>query len=211
MNIANEVAKILLEIGCVQVKPKDPFTYASGLKGPIYCDNRKVLSHVNERNIIIDAFIKLIQEKNFEFDQLAGLATAGIPHAAFIANKLDLPMIYIRDKAKGHGKGNQVEGDFVPGQKVLLIEDLVNQGSSLEKAVQGAVDAGLNVVGCLSIVDYEMSKARDILKKLNLDLFSLTKFSDLADTACVLGKIGKEEVELLRAWQKDPAGWHESL
>lgn len=211
MSVATEIAKILLNIECVQVSPSDPFTYASGLKGPIYCDNRKILSHVGERNKVVQSFIDLIKEKNFQFDQLAGLATAGIPHAAFIAGELGLPMIYIRDKAKGHGKGNQVEGHYQKGQKILLIEDLVNQGSSLEKAVDGATNAGLEVIGCLSIVDYEMPKSREILKKLKLDLFSLTNFSTLADTACALGKIGKDEIEMLKAWHRDPAKWHESL
>jgi len=204
---AKEVAKILFSLNCIQLKPSDPFTYASGLKGPIYCDNRQILSYVAERDVVIDYFVKLIESLDIEFDSLAGLATAGIPHAAWIADRLKKPMIYIRGKAKGHGKQNQVEGAIKEGQRILLVEDLVNQGKSLGDAYEGAVAAGLKPVGCVSIVDYDMANAKARLEELNLNLYSLTHFSDLVSYAKDSGIITDKETTLLNTWQNDPASW----
>lgn len=204
----NTIAGLLLEKGCLKVRPKEPFTYASGLKGPMYCDNRKILAHVKERGLIIDEFVKLIEKLNLKFDSICGLATAGIPHGALIAAQLNKPFIYVRSKPKEHGQKNQVEGFFQPNEKTLLIEDLVNQGKSLEEAVIGIREAGLKPVACLTIVDYEMSQAKERLNNLNIDLYSLTDFSHIIQTAEKLNMIENNEKETLIAWQQNPKEWH---
>jgi orotate phosphoribosyltransferase len=203
----NEIATILLEKDCLKVQPSSPFTYASGLKGPMYCDNRKILAHVSERTKIIDAFVKLIEKLDLKFDSLCGLATAGIPHGALIAERLKKPFIYVRSKPKGHGQQNQVEGHYSLNENTLLIEDLVNQGKSLEEAVLGIREAGLCPVACLSIVDYAMSNAKKRLVKLNLELYSLTDFNSIIDSAKKLKLIQSEEKKTLIAWQQNPESW----
>lgn len=204
---ANSIANLLISLECLQIRPADPFTYASGLKGPIYCDNRQILSYPKERTIIIDAFVEMIKKLDIQFDAVAGLATAGIPHAALIADRLECPMIYIRSKAKGHGKQNQVEGAYSSGQKILLIEDLVNQGSSLGEAVKAARNVGLDTVGCACIVDYETKAAKTIISDLNIDLYSLTNFTQVALCAKESGELGEENYQLLMSWHTDPKSW----
>ncbi|MBT7609735.1 MAG: orotate phosphoribosyltransferase [Bacteriovoracaceae bacterium] len=201
------IAKILLQKDCLRVRPKSPFTYASGLKGPMYCDNRKILAHVEERSQIIDAFIKLIKKLNLEFDSLCGLATAGIPFAALIAERLNKPFIYVRSKPKAHGQRNQVEGYYRPNEKTLLIEDLVNQGKSLEEAVVGIREAGLNAIACLSIVDYKMINAKKRLEELSLSLYSLTDFQNIIESAESLKLIQSDEKATIIAWQQSPEFW----
>lgn len=201
------VANILLELGCVKISPSDPFTYASGLKGPIYCDNRKVLGHPTARKEIVKGFIKVIQDNNLKYDHLAGLATAGIPHASFLAHELDQSMVYVRSKPKGHGKGNQVEGDYQKGQSVLLVEDLVNQASSLLEALSGLEKEELKPVGCLSIVDYQMDVAKERLEKANLTLYSLTDFDSLVNVLKNKNSLSSQDIELLKKWHADPKNW----
>jgi orotate phosphoribosyltransferase len=203
----NKIAKLLMGLKCVQISMKTPFNYASGLKGPIYCDNRKVISHVNARQQVIDAFLEKIKKSGIKFDSVAGLATAGIPHAAWIADKLSLPMIYVRGKAKEHGKKNLIEGDYSPGDKVILIEDLVNQGSSLENAVLGLQEAGLETAACFCIVSYQMKNVEKLLQKLNLSLFSLTDFSSILDVSKEFLKLSEEDISDLLEWQKSPETW----
>ncbi len=200
-------AEILLSIGAVEFKPEQPFTYASGLKGPIYCDNRKLLSHPSERAEIRDFFVEIVKECGLSFDHLAGLATAGIPHAAFIADKMDKSMVYVRSKPKAHGRRNQIEGDYREGQKLLLVEDLVNQGASLNEALLGVEDAGLKAVGCLAIVTYDSEASHQILKEWSLPLVTLTDFHTLSEAALKLDKISQRGRELLRQWQQDPVAW----
>lgn len=202
-----EVARGLIRENCVKFAPHNPFTYASGLKGPIYCDNRLILSHVDFRDKIVQSFLKVIEENFLQFDFVGGVATAGIPHAAFIADRLRRPMIYIRPKPKDHGQKNQVEGDYLPGQSVLLIEDLVNQGSSLVLAKQGLEQAGLISTQCLSIVDYQMRQASDKLNELSLTLFSLTDFEHLVNAALELQFIDLDGKKLLMDWHADPKEW----
>ena len=203
------IAQTLLEVGAVEVRPQEPFHYASGLNGPIYCDNRKLLSHTGARQKIRDAFVDLIREKKIDFDQLAGLATAGIPHASFIADQLNCPMVYIRSKPKAHGKRNQIEGDAGPNQKLLLVEDLVNQGASLEEALLGVKDAGLAAIGCLAIVTYQSQAASEVLSKYDVPLYNLTDFDTLCRVAKEMGKIEEADLELLKQWREDPKAWSE--
>jgi orotate phosphoribosyltransferase len=202
-----KIAKLLLSHNCIQLSPSQPFTYASGLKGPIYCDNRKLLSHVEARAEVIQAFAELVRSESFKYDKIAGLATAGIPHAALLAHELKEPMIYIRSKPKGHGKGNQVEGDFQSGEKLLLVEDLVNQASSLQEAVEGAAAAGLSAVACLCIVDYEMARAKERVLEMNFPLYSLTDFSTIASVGQEMKLLSADEHRLLMDWQSDPESW----
>jgi orotate phosphoribosyltransferase len=201
------IASKLIENGCVKLSPHSPFLYASGLKGPIYCDNRLILGHVDFRNEVINGFIELIKINELKFDLIGGIATAGIPHAAFIADRMKLPMVYVRPKAKEHGKKNQVEGYYQPNQSVLLVEDLVNQGSSLADAVGGLKASGLNSSTCLCIVDYQMANAKVRLNELSLDLYSLTDFDHLVEAALQLKFINEDGKKLLTNWHNDPKEW----
>ena len=202
-----DIARGLIEKGCVKLSPKDPFTYASGLKGPVYCDNRLILSHVDFREKIILAFLEMIKGHSLQFDLIGGIATAGIPHAAFIADRLKCPMVYVRPKAKEHGKKNQVEGYYQPNQSVLLVEDLINKGASLADAMWGIKNAGLVTTHCLSIVDYQMQEAKKRLNELSLTLYSLTDFDHLVEASFELKLIDNEGRKLLIDWQTDPKEW----
>lgn len=202
-----EIAKSLISKGCVKFSPENPFEYASGLKGPIYCDNRLILSHVNFRNQIIESFLKVIKGQQLKYDLIGGIATAGIPHAAFLADRLEAPMVYIRPKAKDHGKKNQVEGDYQVNQSVLLVEDLINQGASLAETMTGIHLAGLRSQDCLCIVDYQMKTAQKRAKELSLTLHSLTDFQFLLTAALELNFISLEGKKLLIQWQDDPKEW----
>ena len=209
--IASQIATILLQKSCLKVSPSSPFTYASGLKGPMYCDNRKILAFVEERALVIDAFVELIEELNLEYDAICGLATAGIPHGALIAERLRKPFIYARSKPKGHGKRNQIEGHFQSGDKVLIIEDLVNQGKSLEEAVLGIKDAELNPIACCSIVDYQMSMAIERAAKMQIPLYALTNFDSIMTVAVELNIINETEKSDLMVWQNNPQKWSDDF
>lgn len=202
-----EIAKKLLTLGAVKFSPTNPFTYASGLKGPIYCDNRLILSHVEFRETVILKFLEIIKEQSLKFDLVGGIATAGIPHAAFVADRLKAPMVYVRPKAKEHGRKNQVEGDYQSGQSVLLFEDLVNQGSSLVDAMAGLTTSELQCQSCLCVVDYQMQSAQIKIRELGLNLYSLTDFASLISGAHELNLIDKNGIELLEEWHTDPKTW----
>ena len=199
-NTAKEIAAILLDLGCVELSVSKPFQYASGLKGPIYCDNRKILSHPKERKKVISAFTERLNAKGWGYDHIAGLATAGIAHAALMAQDLEASMIYVRSKPKSHGKRQQLEGDFRQGESLVLVEDLVNQGASLNEALEGVKDAGLSTTGCLSIVHYQMPAATQVIDRCKLDFEYLTDFGHLCDVALEKGLIKPGEIELLRSW-----------
>lgn len=156
---AAQIAENLLEIGAVALRPHQPFTWTSGIKSPIYCDNRLTMSYPAIRDLIAESFAALIREAYPEAEVIAGTATAGIPHAAFAAQKLGLPMAYIRDKAKGHGKENQIEGLIKPGQKVVVIEDLISTGGSSLKAALAVREAGAEPLAVLAIFSYQLDKA----------------------------------------------------
>ena len=207
MSINTEVAKTLLNLGCVTLSPKNPYTYASGLKGPIYCDNRKIISDIEARNLVCNAFVDLIKRVGFDYDSIAGLATAGIPHGMLVADRLESSFVYVRSKPKAHGKGEQVEGSFQENDKLILIEDLVNQGKSLEDAVTGVKNAKLSPIACLCIVDYQTPAAITRSKELSLPIHSLTQFSNLVDTAVTMGLIDSEDKKLLEEWHVDPKAW----
>ncbi|MGG1514834.1 orotate phosphoribosyltransferase [Paenibacillus oryzisoli] len=205
--IAQHIAASLLEIGAVALRPQQPFTWTSGLKSPIYCDNRLTMSYPAIREAIADGFAALIKEKFPQAEVVAGTATAGIPHAAWVAQKLGLPMIYIRDKAKGHGKENLIEGTVKPGQKVIVIEDLISTGGSSLKAALAVNDAGAESLGVLAIFSYQLDKATEAFKAANMPLETLSNYSALLEVALEKGAIQASDMELLRSWRANPAAY----
>ncbi|MFC3745544.1 orotate phosphoribosyltransferase [Paenibacillus sp. GCM10012306] len=206
-NKSEQVASYLLEIGAVNLRPQEPFTWTSGIKSPIYCDNRLTLSYPEVRNYIADAFAELIKSRYPDAEVIAGTATAGIPHAAWVADKLNLPMAYIRDKAKGHGKQNQIEGLIAPGQKVIVIEDLISTGGSSIKAAQAVQEAGGVPLAVLAIFSYELDRATQAFTAAEIPLQSLSNYTTLIDVALSQSKIAASDVDLLHSWRKDPASF----
>lgn len=205
MSISQEVAKDLLEIQAVSLSPKKPYTWASGIKSPIYCDNRLTISYPKVRQTIAKGLAELIKDKFPGVEVIAGTATAGIPHAAFIAEEMNLPMIYIRSKPKDHGQGNQIEGVLQRDQKVVVIDDLISTGGSVLKAVDAAKEAGAEVIGVASIFSYDLSESRINFEKAHLPMISLTNYSTLIDVALTEGKITKDELNILEKWRENPA------
>ncbi|MBT2683095.1 orotate phosphoribosyltransferase [Bacillus sp. ISL-37] len=202
-----EIAEALLEIEAVSLQPDQPFTWSSGLKSPIYCDNRLTLSYPAVRRKVAKGLKHLISEHFPQAEMVAGTATAGIPHAAWVSELLDLPMSYVRSKAKGHGKGNQIEGKVTEGQKVVVVEDLISTGGSVIEAVQALREAGCEVLGVVSIFTYELEKGRQQLSAANIKAYSLTDFTSLANLAEEKGLITKENLDSLAEWRKDPSEW----
>lgn len=202
-----EVAEALLEIEAVSLQPENPFTWSSGLKSPIYCDNRLTLSYPVVRRKVAEGLKNLISEHFPEAEMVAGTATAGIPHAAWVSELLDLPMSYVRSKAKGHGKGNQIEGKVTEGQKVVVVEDLISTGGSVIEAVQALREAGCDVVGVVAIFTYEMEKGIQQMDSANISAYSLTDFTTLANLAEKKGLITKENLDSLAEWRKNPSEW----
>ena len=202
-----EVTKKLLEIDTIKVQPLSPFTWASGWKSPIYCDNRKILSFPETRSFIRDKFVEIIQNKYPQAEVIAGVATGAIAHGVLVADKLGLPFIYIRSKPKGHGLENLIEGDLKPGQKVVVIEDLVSTGESSLKAAEAVNNFGGEVIGMLSIFTYNFDVAKEKFKKANIELTPLSRYQVLIDTALAAGEISKDQIETLMEWRKDPANW----
>ncbi|NEW05304.1 orotate phosphoribosyltransferase [Paenibacillus sp. SYP-B3998] len=205
--IAQHVAASLLDIEAVSLRPHQPFTWTSGLKSPIYCDNRLTMSHPAIREAIADGFVALIQEKFPDAEVVAGTATAGIPHAAWVAQKLGLPMIYIRDKAKGHGKENLIEGSVQPGQKVIVIEDLISTGGSSLKAAVAVKEAGAVALGVLAIFSYQLDKATEAFEAADMPLHTLSNYTKLLEVALEKGKIKEEDMALLQSWRANPAAF----
>ncbi len=202
-----EVTKKLLEIDTIKIQPLSPFTWASGWKSPIYCDNRKILSYPETRTFIRDKFVEIIKKKYPQAEVIAGVATGAIAHGVLIAEKLGLPFIYVRSKPKGHGLENLIEGDLKPDQKVVVIEDLVSTGESSLKAAEAVNNFGGKVIGMLSIFTYNFDVAKEKFKKANIELTPLSNYQVLIDTALEAGEISKDQIETLMEWRKDPANW----
>ena len=204
---AKKTAEYLLQIKAIKLHPSNPFTWASGWKSPIYCDNRKTLSFPEVRSYIRDSFASLVKELYPGTEMIAGVATGAIAHGALVADKLGLPFIYVRSGAKEHGLGNQIEGYYEQGQKVVVIEDLISTGGSSLNAVKALREAGCEVLGMVAIFTYEFKKASDGFATENCTLNTLSNYSVLVDTAVKTGFIGKEEVETLKKWRVDPSTW----
>lgn len=201
------IAEKLLEINAVSLKPNDPFTWTSGMHSPIYCDNRLTLSYPAVRKEIAAGLKKLILKQFPGVEIIAGTATAGIPHAAWVSELMDLPMCYVRSKAKGHGKGNQIEGKVEKGQKVVVVEDLISTGGSVITAVQALREAGCEVLGAVSIFTYGLEKGKELLSSAAIQTVSLTDFPTLVEVAIKNGYISPEDQHSLLEWSKDPSEW----
>ncbi|MED4202644.1 orotate phosphoribosyltransferase [Neobacillus mesonae] len=201
------IAGRLLEIQAVALKPNEPFTWTSGLRSPIYCDNRLTLSYPEVRREIAQGLKKLILEHFPEAEMIAGTATAGIPHAAWVSELMNLPMSYVRSKAKGHGKGNQIEGKAEPGQKVVVVEDLISTGGSVITAVQALREAGCEVLGAVSIFTYCLEKGKKAFEAEKINSQSLTDFPTLVTVAIEKNYISENDKESLLSWSNNPEQW----
>ncbi|WP_226528237.1 orotate phosphoribosyltransferase [Metabacillus niabensis] len=199
------IAKHLLEIKAVYLQPNDPFTWSSGLKSPIYCDNRLTLSFPSIRTDIAEGLSALIKDYYPEVEVVAGTATAGIPHAAWVSDKLNLPMCYVRSKAKGHGKGNQIEGKVSEHQKVVVVEDLISTGGSAITAVEALRAAGCEVLGVVSIFTYDLALGKSKLNEANIKNHSLCDYDTLVEVAAKEGYVTEQDINKLKMWRENPA------
>ncbi|GKV67742.1 orotate phosphoribosyltransferase [Sporosarcina sp. NCCP-2716] len=198
----HEIAKILLHAGAVTLSPDEPFTWASGIQSPIYCDNRLIMSDPGGRRRVAEGMSEVIRTKYPETTLIAGTATAGIPHAAWIADILGLPMVYIRSKAKGHGRSKQIEGKAKPGDRAIIVEDLISTGGSSLTAAAALREEGVHVEGVVSIFTYGLESADRAFEEAGLTYTSLTDFHALAEVATRTGAIRKESVGPLLDWHE---------
>jgi orotate phosphoribosyltransferase len=208
---AFKVAEFLLQIKAVKLQPENPFTWASGLKSPIYCDNRKTLSYPQIRTYIRQHFVEKINEKFGKPDVIAGVATGGIAQAALIAQEMGLPLVYVRSEAKKHGLTNMIEGDIESGQTVVVIEDLISTGGSSLKAVKALRDRGCMVKGMVAIFTYGFDEADQNFKKEKCLLETLTNYDTLVAAALEQEYISEKDVNSLKTWRANPAIWSEGL
>ncbi|MGQ7870898.1 orotate phosphoribosyltransferase [Sunxiuqinia sp. sy24] len=202
-----EVTKKLVQINTIKIQPSSPFTWASGWKAPIYCDNRKILSHPEARTFIRDQFVKLIREKYPEAEVIAGVATGAIAHGMLVAQELGLPFIYVRAKPKDHGLENLIEGDLKAGQKVVIIEDLVSTGVSSLKAAEAIANFGGDILGMMAIFTYNFPIAKENFEQAGIELTTLSRYKTLIDVALESGEVKESQVESLNQWRQDPANW----
>lgn len=203
--MSKQIAQSLLDIGAVALSPNDLFTWSSGIKSPIYCDNRVTLGYPSVRNDIRDGLIELIQKHFPEAEIVSGTATAGIPHAAFISEKLDMPMSYVRSKSKSHGKQNQIEGAQSEGKKIVVVEDLISTGGSSLVAAEALREAGAEVLGVVAIFTYGLSKADKMFNEANLPFYTLSNYNELIEVAKEQGKISESDILSLVEWRDNLA------
>lgn len=204
---ALKVAEFLLQIKAIKLQPANPFVWASGWKSPIYCDNRKTLSYPSIRTFIRQAYAELILDTFGKPDVIAGVATGGIAQGALVAQELGLPFIYVRTSAKAHGLGNQIEGDFEPGQKVVVIEDLISTGGSSLSAVSALRAAGCEVKGLVAIFSYGFEVAKNSFKEAKCPFETLTNYDFLIEEALRHEYINEADLESLKKWREDPSNW----
>lgn len=200
MTLQNEIAHAMLKVGAVELSPNDLFTWASGIKSPIYCDTRLTISDPVIRKQLANGLAKNIKEFFPETELVAGTATAGIPHAAWVSDILELPMVYVRSKAKDHGRGNQIEGKYTPGQKVVVVEDIVSTGGSSVTAVEALRAAGCEVVGVVCVYTYNLPRAEKAFEDAGVKYVSLTNFDYLIEAANESGAIKAEDIPFLKEW-----------
>lgn len=205
--MAHSVATMLLNIQAIKLNTSKPFTWSSGWKSPIYCDNRLSLSYPDIRSSIRDGLVDAIRENFFTAEGIAGVATAGIAQGALVADKMGLPFVYVRPKPKDHGMENLIEGRVVKGQKVVVVEDLVSTGGSSLKAAQALRDAGFEVIGMVSIFSYGFEIATRNFYEANISLVSLCDYNSLLQSALVDKYIDEDQVISLKSWRVDPANW----
>ncbi|MPM18808.1 Orotate phosphoribosyltransferase [bioreactor metagenome] len=204
---AKETARLLLQINAIKLNPANPFTWASGWKSPIYCDNRKTLSYPEIRTALLNFFVQAIREKFAGVEVIAGVATAGIPMGMLIAQEMKLPFIYVRSSAKDHGLQNQIEGVLNAGQKVVVIEDLVSTGGSSLKAVEAIRASEGEVLGMAAIFSYAFPHAEKSFAEAGCSLITLGDYPHLVETALEQGTILQEQIELLNKWREQPDTW----
>ena len=204
-SLAYKVAENLLKIKAVFLRPNEPFTWASGIKSPIYCDNRLTLSYVDTRNVVEEGLVELIKEYYPDVEVIMGTSTAGIPHAAYVSSIMNLPMGYVRGGNKDHGRGNQIEGVVPVNKKVVVIEDLISTAGSSIEVVNVLREAGANVLGIASIFTYNLKKGIDRLNEANVINHSLSNFETLVQAACDNKYIEKEDMEKVLKFQKNPS------
>ncbi len=205
-NISKEIAEILLELEAVKLSPRDPFTWASGLRSPIYCDNRITLSHPEERNFIARSLMDLVPDWE-KIDVVAGVATAGIPYASILAHMTEKPLIYVRSSHKKHGRQNVIEGYCKPGQRAVVVEDLISTGGSSLEAVSRLREAGLEVEDVIAIFTYELEEAHRNFTEMNVHAHSLSQYNVLIRQAMAMDYITADDLEIVIKWNKSPKNW----
>lgn len=208
--IESQIAQDLLTIGAVTLRPHDPFTWASGIHSPIYTDNRITISYPEVRDRIASGLAELIKTQFPAVEAIAGVATAGIPHAALVADRLHLPMAYVRSKPKDHGQGRQIEGRLVEGAKLVLIDDLLSTGGSVLQAAQAAQKEGMDVIGVAAIFSYQLPAVTANFAQAQIPFATLTNYTALITSAEAKGQITSAELALLHAWRKDPEHWQQA-
>ncbi len=201
------IASDLLQINAIKLNPANPFTWASGWKSPIYCDNRKTLSFPAVRNAVCNGFVELIKRQYPDVEIIAGVATGAIAHGMLVADRMDLPFIYVRSAPKAHGLSNQIEGDYKPGQRVVVIEDLISTGMSSLAAVEALKAAGCNVLGLVAIFTYQFNQATEGFAKAGIEFCTLSNYQELIGVAVDSGYVKSEELELLKSWRESPDTW----
>ena len=206
-SIEKIVAKQLLDIKAVKLNPENPFTWASGWKSPIYCDNRKVLSYPSARKVVYEAFVEVIKKNFKDVDVIAGVATGAIAYGMMVAEVLGLPYVYVRPKPKDHGTGAQVEGDLPEKARVVVVEDLISTGGSSLAAVDALQKAGANVLGMVAIFTYNFIKSRRAFENANIELHTLSHYEALLETAVEENYIKPEYLEILKEWRINPEIW----
>ncbi|NBA01292.1 orotate phosphoribosyltransferase [Erysipelothrix rhusiopathiae] len=207
MNTSKKIAQYLLEVEAVTLSPDNLYTWASGIKSPIYCDNRITMSYPHVRKYIAEAFAKAIRETYPEVDYIVGTATAGIPQACWVADLLDKPMAYVRPKPKDHGKGKQIEGMISKGSKVIVIEDLISTGGSCIKVCDALKDEGIEVLCVYAVFTYELQKALVAFNEAKITLHTLSSYSTLIQVAREMEAITDENLSLLQAWAENPSSF----
>ncbi|MFC2123313.1 orotate phosphoribosyltransferase [Bacteroidota bacterium] len=204
---ARDVALELLKINAIRLNPEDPFTWASGWRSPIYCDNRLSLSYPELRSVIKKKLVDLINKEYPDVQVIAGVATAGIPQGALVADELEVPMIYVRSEPKGHGLTNQIEGKVDPGQRVVVVEDLISTGGSSLKAVTALKEAGFEVLGMVAIFTYGFIQSEERFMKEQVSCYCLSDYSSMLEVALDSNYISSRQLEILKRWRTDPANW----
>jgi len=200
MTLQNEIAHAMLKVGAVELNPTDLFTWASGIKSPIYCDTRLTISDPVIRKELANGLAAVIKENFGATEIVAGTATAGSPHAAWVSDILELPMVYVRSKAKEHGRGNQIEGKYAAGQKVIVVEDIVSTGGSSITAVEALRAAGCEVLGVVCVYTYNLPRAEQAFDEAGIQYVSLTNFDYLIEAANESGAIKEEDIPFLKEW-----------
>lgn len=204
---AGPVAGLLLEIGAIRLSPDQPFTWSSGWLSPVYCDNRLALSYPVHRTVIKDALAEVVRLHFSAAEAVAGVATAGVPQGALLADALNLPFVYVRPKPKDHGMQNLIEGKITPGQKVVVVEDLISTGGSSIKAAEALRDAGFEVVGMVAIFTYGFETARKNFDSAGIPLVCLSDFPSLLTQAIRMGRMNENQLEMVARWRENPADW----